>query len=100
MNEAKELTLTTIRHSFYDWLKSIGVKEMEPNEKNRVEIRKFLDVYVGMKTETLRKELGLANRTNAERAAARRAKNKRKADYGNLRDLHKKEFGQVSSPNM
>lgn len=81
MNETpQEVNLRQIRHNFYDWLDSIGVPNMKEGEANRLEVSKFLQVYADLRNEKLKKELGLAMRTNAERAAARKAKAQRKAE--------------------
>lgn len=65
------------RHEFYDFLASIGAKEMGVNQNGRNRVATFLREYMDLRCVTLKAELTRACKTNEGRSMARREKLKR-----------------------
>lgn len=71
---ADETTLKKMRHSFYDWLKELGMPEMGQGEANRARVSNFLKEYAGFHNDHLRKMVTTLSKTRADQRAARRRK--------------------------
>lgn len=66
-----------VRHEIYAWLAKEGLRGMGEHEGNRGRVCGLLERYAKAKNETLLRELKMAQRTEAERKAAWRAKHER-----------------------